>query len=46
MLKIANPNDLHFMREFDFRSQSFIDRCTTLNYDFVIAQIDHKPREL
>jgi hypothetical protein len=46
MLKIANTNDLHFMRECDFRSQSFVDRFTALSYAFVVAQIDRKPREL
>jgi len=46
MLKITNTNDLLFMRECNFRSQTFVDRFTTLNYVFVIAHIDRKPREL
>jgi hypothetical protein len=31
---------LHFMRDCDFRSQSFVERSTALNYAFVIAHTD------
>ena len=46
MLEIVNANDLHFMPVSDFLLPSFVDRFTTLNYTFVIADSDRKPRLL